>query len=202
MRWSRGEKQASHHGRPKGVSAGTQKELPQAEREPPANDWTENSRTLQADIQSRESKERLLPQIQFQEMWNPVVPGQLRKPISTHEDWRPCDPGGESAGTYNRGRLPRRTDYMLPDQMAPWKLWDPSDHDNDTQTGSVWPDFSHSGGWRWQRMVHQWHLCIKAYFFFTLLYKTRHKQHFLRSGHAVSSQGMTSCHLSLNLTYV
>ena len=52
MRGSCREKQTSHHGRSEGVSAGTQEELQQAEREPPTNDRAENSGTLQAKIQS------------------------------------------------------------------------------------------------------------------------------------------------------
>lgn len=96
MRRGCGEKQASHHSWPEGVSAGAQKELQQAEREPQAHDRAENSRSLQADIQSWKPKERLLPQIQFQEMWNPVVTRQLRKTVDSHRDWGSATPEKDS----------------------------------------------------------------------------------------------------------
>lgn len=80
MRGSRREKQASHHSRSEGVSAGTQEELRQAEREPPTNDRAQNSGTLQANIQSWQSKEVRRRQGRVKDSQNCRAPGGGSRP--------------------------------------------------------------------------------------------------------------------------
>lgn len=112
-------------------------------------------------------------------MWNPVVTGQLRKPVFTHGDLRPCDPGEGLTGTSNVGYLPCRIEDVLPDQTA----LHPSDHRNHSQMGSDQPGFGHTGGWgAWRGSC----VFIKAWFF-PVLYKTRHQQCLLLCGQSSSS---------------